>query len=331
MEISKNKKSFNSQERTLALFWILFRGGEVSLEQAAVEYGVSPHTIKHDISKIRAVFDLHGMNLLYDSKHNVYRMDTNDYLLSMGDAFIIHLMLYQSRCLPKEELEDMLSKVRSSFDVSHQMKLKRLFQSYDYHYTSHQTAMVRDKINMITRATSEQRVLSFAYQKRNRVIERKVAPLAIAYHNGAFYMTAFRMDHNEDFPLQYRLDRMEHCLILEERFRVDKGKDFFSAGEFTKRSYNMFVGEPIKVRMKVIQWLEEYVHREFPQAVTIRSDDTHAIMEVEALGMEGVVYWILSQQDRVEVVSPPALRSKVKELAKKIYSIYAADPDDAET
>ncbi|KGA95873.1 hypothetical protein AJ85_18075 [Alkalihalobacillus alcalophilus ATCC 27647 = CGMCC 1.3604] len=85
----------------------------------------------------------------------------------------------------------------------------------------------------------------------------------------------------------------------------------------------MFTGEEVTVKLRVDSSIEEYVYRAFPTAQKINVyKGKYTIFDVKVLGMDGILFWILGQQDRVKVISPEELRNKVKDIIFRMTKIY---------
>ncbi|MEH7119217.1 WYL domain-containing protein [Neobacillus vireti] len=78
-----------------------------------------------------------------------------------------------------------------------------------------------------------------------------------------------------------------------------------------------------KVTLKISKHILEYLRRAFPivhQTSTIQ--DEWMEVQVEVLGYDGIMFWILQQAELVEVLGPVELREKVREKITRMHGIY---------
>jgi predicted DNA-binding transcriptional regulator YafY len=112
--------------------------------------------------------------------------------------------------------------------------------------------------------------------------------------------------------------------VLKQCYPKNEKHEYFQAGAYKNLSFNMFTGDEVLVKIKAVKWLEEYVYRAFANAKKVAENETSIIMEIKVFGTEGILFWILGQQERVEVLEPLSLREKIKEkifMLSKLFEI----------
>ncbi|WP_339192840.1 hypothetical protein NSU02_10390 [Aeribacillus sp. FSL W8-0870] len=88
-------------------------------------------TIKEDIRSLRSVLEHYGEMIVYNSKDKLYELMTSEHSLTIGEAFVLLILLYHSRSLNKEECEQIEAKIMEMYSLQEQQKLKRFFCSYN--------------------------------------------------------------------------------------------------------------------------------------------------------------------------------------------------------
>lgn len=293
-----------------------------------MEYGVSQEQLKRDIKYLRDIFEDEdaGFNntIEYNRKDNQYELIKGHKFLTYDQVMMILIIIYHTRSLCKNELENLSSKLIKTFSLNEQIKMRSFFNSYQFHYKPIQPTPILNHIQEIFKAIMEKRVLSFVYRNRGESKQRKVIPYTITYQDGFLYVVAKKVDSDNVSPFYWRLDKVSNCSATNERFIVPHGADFFDVGDFVGRSFNMHTGNSQTVRLKVERGTELYLMRESPRVTIIKDDptETFVMAEVEVFGDDGIMFWILKQQDRVEVLEPLALRNKVKEAIQRMIKVY---------
>jgi len=326
-KIEKAKQSgpkmyYQSQQRVLDLYVRLKQGEKLNLQNLCYEYSKHAETIKEDIRSLRSVLEHYGEMIVYNSKDKLYELMTSEHSLTIGEAFVLLILLYHSRSLNKEECEQIEAKIMEMYSLQEQQKLKRFFCSYNYHYQSFQKERLLEKIDMIFQAILQKKCLSFNYQKDGTKTERIVQPLSVVFHDHAFYVAAKLVNKNKQNPIYFRIDRITDLNVLKQSFPTNEKHEYFQAGAYKNLAFNMFTGDEIIVKIKTVKWLEEYVYRAFAHAKKVAENETSIIMEMKVFGTEGILFWILAQQERVEVLEPLFLREKIKEKIIKLAKLY---------
>lgn len=321
--IKGDKSKYSSQQRVVDIYIRLLSGENINVSNLSFEYGKHPETIKDDIKNLRIILEQQQNSIIYNAKNNTYSLKKDNEFLNSGDILILLMLLYQSRSLVKDERLEIERKLIGLFPLEEQQKLNKFFRSYNYHYSTVQEKNMRKKINDLFYAILEQRQVTFLYIKASEIKERRVKPLTINFHDHQFYLLANFVGKNFDQPTPFRLDKIEKIQILDERFQLNKSSDYFKPGKYSNQSYNMYSGEEVTVKLKVDRSVDEYVYRTFPIVNKVNSDDEDmSIFEINVLGTKGILFWILGQRDRVEVLSPKVLRDEVKEIITKMLKKY---------
>ena len=92
-------------------------------------------------------------------------------------------------------------------------------------------------------------------------------------------------------------------------------------GEFRKRVQFMYPGRLQNIRIRYTGASVDAILDRLPTAKVLSQDHGAAIIEAEVYG-NGIVMWLLSQGDRVEVLAPESLRLTMKETLLRILENY---------
>jgi predicted DNA-binding transcriptional regulator YafY len=168
------------------------------------------------------------------------------------------------------------------------------------------------RLATLQHSLSERRVVRMRYHGRTRdeVSQREVEPLRLTYSDGAWYLQAFcRLRQG---PREFRLERIETLELLTESFRerriaADGAEDF---------------GHSVEVRVRVARpsarWVRERQHYGF---VAEESSDPDVVMTYRLDSVDEIVPWLRSWGPAVEVLSPPELRSRLRQDAQLVLEL----------
>jgi len=143
-------------------------------------------------------------------------------------------------------------------------------------------------------------------------------PYALVWNNDFYYIIGVHGD-KEKF-CHYRIDRMRDVEISEKNFE----KVNFEVSDYLNKTFNMYSGEVEIVKLKFHNSIINVVLDKFGKDIDIysRDEDTFSI-KVEAAVSEGLVRWLLTWGNDVEIISPNSLIMRIKEEVTKVYSKYS--------
>ena len=316
---ARNVKKLTPQHRILELYESFLQDDELKSGKIANLYGVSPDTVGRDLNVLRKIFQEKDQTIVYDSKDHVYRLiSLEGKLLNKSEIITMLLIIFSSRAFNKEELEQISEKLIQYVSEESQYQIRRFMHSFHIHYEPVQIENTIEIIRDILQAIQNHRVLSFYYH-RDESKFREVIPCSLTFHNGLFYLLAFKKgDMNK--LISWRFDRMTDLKVENEYFKIEG--PYLEVGDYLKRSVKMFSGRPEKVQLRIKKGILEYLRREFPLVTYKPAVDGWMNVNVEVNGFEAITFWVLQQAENVEVLGPLNFRQQVQEKIMKMYNIY---------
>lgn len=122
-------------------------------------------------------------------------------------------------------------------------------------------------------------------------------------------------------PIRSRsIDRITDYKILEQTFSLPYATRF-QEGEFRKRVQFMYPGRLQRIRLRYTGTSVEAILDRLPTAKIISQDEKGSVIEAEVYG-NGIVMWLLSQGNRIEVLEPQALRDEMKKILTEMLEQY---------
>ncbi|AEH48654.1 helix-turn-helix transcriptional regulator [Parageobacillus thermoglucosidasius] len=313
--------------RILSLYERLRRGETISKKREAERFGVNEKTIQRDIDELRAyIADNFKTSLVleYDRKKHGYvlKQNENDWLTN-EEILVIAKVLLESRALKKTEMDRLLAKLILQSPPQNQRFIQDVIHNEHFHYVPLQHN--KPLINMIwdlSYAVRTKRVIIVDYKKEGEdaLIKRKLKPVGVVFSEYYFYLVAFLMDYDFDFPTIYRVDRIVRYDITNERFKSDY-KNRFEEGEFRKRVQFMHAGELMKITFRYWGPSLQAILDRLPTAKVVEKDGQSAIIEAEVYG-RGIKMWLLSQAQYLEVLKPEEFRNEMRETIESMLRNY---------
>lgn len=274
-----------------------------SLEKADLleTFCIDSKTFQRDINKLRDYYREKGLgDIIYDRKENCYRLDKSAKDLTEKEIFAICKILIESRAFNKEEFNKIVDKLLILCQGEERRGVKDAINNERFHYLElqHGKALI-DDIWKLRQTITNQQIIEIDYQRADKKIKQhKVKPVGIVFSEFYFYLLAFPMDVTIEYPIIFRVDRIETIKITSGTFAIDP-RGYDEAG-FKKRTPFMYSGELQTIRFEFTGVLEALLDR-LPTVRIEKETEKGVIARAEAFG-KGLEMWLRSQGDRVRIL-----------------------------
>lgn len=338
--MTEHKSSKNS--RILDLYISLCEGKIINKAEAARKFGVDERSIQRDIDDIRAYLSeqrtkdsTDNRTIEYDRNKKGFIMTGEEgSLMSNSEILAVSKILLASRAFTKGEIDSILKKmIGGCVPLKNMQLVKELLCNEQFHYVElHHKSCIQEKLWDLGEDIKEHNLLEINYTKAEHTeetITRLLEPVAILFSEYYFYLNAFIVErekngvckHKYSYPAVFRIDRIKTYREAGEKFRVSYA-DRFEEGEFRKRIQFMYAGELMRIQLKYYGENPEPVLDRLPTAKIIEQKEREFIISAEVYG-KGIVMWLLSQGNKIEVLRPESLRQEMKEKAQEILKLYS--------
>ncbi|MDY4840562.1 MAG: WYL domain-containing protein [Lachnospiraceae bacterium] len=333
------KHSKNS--RTLDMYVRLCEGKVINKTEEAHKFGVDERSIQRDIDDIRAFLDDRNVTDTSDNRTIVYDRTRKGFIvqgaegsaMTNSEIFAVTKILLESRAFTKKELNSILGKlIDGCVPLKNTKLVNDLIANEKYHYVElHHKPVTQDLLWNLGENIKEHNLLEIKYTKADapkESIKRIVEPIAILFSEYYFYLNAYidvmdekgKYVHKYDYPAIFRLDRILDYKLLGEKFQIPYANRF-EEGEFRKRIQFMYAGKLMKIRLKYYGPNPEPVLDRLPTAKVLEQKESESVIEAEVYG-KGIVMWLLSQGNRIEVLKPDSLRHEMKQTLLEMLDRY---------
>lgn len=185
-------------------------------------------------------------------------------------------------------------------------------------------------VDRIQEAIARRRRISFLYFKYDVSKNKRMqhggdryveTPVQLVYSDGYYYLVAFNEKH--DGFANYRVDRMDDIVVLDESAQRNERIAGFDAQELEGRAFGMYSGEPVSATFLVDEEAMCSVIDRFGR-------DVHSVpvaegmARVSAVVMKSPVFfgWLAQFGDRVRIEKPKRLACEYRDYLARIVGAY---------
>lgn len=335
----KGNNSVSRDIRLLDLYVRMRQGHIIHKDEESLRFHVNERTIQRDLDSIRSYLEeamLQGRgceSLLYDRQRKGYVLHSdNPSAMSNSEIFAVAEILLESRAFTKGEMSAILDKLlQGCVPVQKRKTVAQLIGNEAFHYVEprHGT-LLTERLWDLGNAVQQSFLLELEYTKMSgeSTPRRIVEPVAVLFSEYYFYLVAYNMVRNGsgtlrteyEYPAYYRVDRIRSYRQLEERFVIPYIRRF-ETGELRKRVQFMYGGRLLQVKFRYTGPSVEAVLDRLPTAKIRENHNGSYLIEAEVFGI-GIVRWLLSQGDSVEVLAPAELREEMTRQTQQLVDRY---------
>ncbi|MFJ7731466.1 helix-turn-helix transcriptional regulator [Lysinibacillus sp. NPDC097231] len=301
--------------RILSMYDRLKNGEQLVKREEATRFQMSEKSIQRDIESIRDFLETEKSNeyVDYNRSKNAYMLETEQPAwLKNEEIFAVLKVLIESRAFPKHEMDSIIEKLTHLARKEGQSAIKQMMANENHLYVelNHKKDLL-DTLWQLSLAIQSKKVIAMHYKREfdEQASERRVKPVGIMFSEYYFYLIAYPMNIDFDYPTIYRIDRIEQFRQTSISYKVPY-HERFQEGEFRKRVQFMYTGELVKIKFRFTGPSPQAVLDRLPTAKVIKESDDGLIFETEVFG-KGIKMWLLSQGEFVEVLEPEAFRKEL--------------------
>lgn len=231
--------------------------------------------------------------------------------------------IQSSKFITQTKSRELITKIKS-FVSEHQAKqLQRQVYINDRVKTMNES--VYYNVDDIHTAINQNKKIRFKYFKwdiNTKLVPRHngdwfiVSPWALTWDDENYYMVAF--DDLDSKIKHYRVDKMMHISIEEEK---RSGRDVFrnfDMAEYSKATFGMYQGQKAKVKIQFANYMCGVFVDRFGKDISFRPiDDEHSEFHVDVNVSPQFFGWIFSLGKDVKVTGPSEVVERMKVLARE--------------
>ena len=306
-QIEKRKKQ---GVRLLLLREDLEKGKNINKEEIKAKFDIDDKTFQRDIDFLRAFYTENinpEIEIKYNKKKKGYILENNKDRFRNEEILAISKILLESRAFCKDELDELLRKLRLLSEEDEMKQVKEMIKNEKFNYVplKHGKKLL-DLIWELSKYITKQEIISISYTtKEGKSKVHRIKPVSIMFSEYYFYIVSFMADKFvEDGPTIFRIDRIKKLKGTGENFEVPY-LERFEDGEFRKRVQFMLSGKLRTVKFEYTGILEVVQDRlptaEVVEEIKLDDGKKKYVITAEVYG-KGIDMWLKSQGDKVRVV-----------------------------
>ena len=296
--------------RLLLLREDLEKGKNINKEEIKAKFDIDDKTFQRDIDFLRAFYTENinpEIEIKYDKKKKGYILKNNKDRFRNEEILAISKILLESRAFCKDELDELLRKLRLLSEEDEMKQVKEMIKNEKFNYVplKHGKKLL-DLIWELSKYITKQEIISINYTtKEGKSKVHRIKPVSIMFSEYYFYIVSFMADKFvEDGPTIFRIDRIKKLKGTGENFEVPY-LERFEDGEFRKRVQFMLSGKLRTVKFEYTGILEVVQDRlptaEVVEEIKLDDGTKKYVITAEVYG-KGIDMWLKSQGDKVKVV-----------------------------
>lgn len=303
-----------------------FRKGEIinKLKMADL-LDVNERTIQRDIQSLRTHLErsLTGQSIIYSRANRGYLLTGEKEGLSSKELLTITKILLESRALNTNEMKDMIASLLAQSSKADNKLIRSIVGNELLHYRplQHNQSLL-DMMWDIAASIQTKKFIDIVYERIDKQQKRRVVkPVSILFSEYYFYLIAFIKDSEHATPAIFRMDRIRSFKQLNERFSISE-KTRVEEGMLRQRIQFMYSGKLDRLQFIFRGVTIDPVLDRFPNGRILKTLDDGWLIETETYGTTGCMMWLLSQGEKVEVISPKEFREQMKEMIQTMVNLY---------
>jgi Predicted transcriptional regulator len=296
--------------RLLLLREELDKGKNINKEEIKEKFDIDDKTFQRDIDFLRAFYTENinpEIEIKYDKKKKGYILKNNKDRFRNEEILAISKILLESRAFCKDELDELLRKLRLLSEEDEMKQVKEMIKNEKFNYVplKHGKKLL-DLIWELSKYITKQEIISISYTtKEGKSKVHRIKPVSIMFSEYYFYIVSFMADKFvEDGPTIFRIDRIKKLKGTGENFEVPY-LERFEDGEFRKRVQFMLSGKLRTVKFEYTGILEVVQDRlptaEVVEEIKLDDGTKKYVITAEVYG-KGIDMWLKSQGDKVKVI-----------------------------
>lgn len=231
--------------------------------------------------------------------------------------------IQSSKFITQTKSRELITKIKS-FVSEHQAKqLQRQVYINDRVKTMNES--VYYNVDDIHTAINQNKKIRFKYFKwdiNKKLVPRHngdwfvVSPWALTWDDENYYMVAF--DDLDSKIKHYRVDKMMHISVEEEKRSGKEVFRNFDMAEYSKATFGMYQGQKAKVKIQFANFMCGVFIDRFGKDISFRPiDDEHSELHVDVNVSPQFFGWIFSLGKDVKVTGPSEVVEQMKVFARE--------------
>lgn len=273
----------------------------------------------------------------YNRRNNVYMLsDEKNQYLQPAEVLAISKILVSSRAFAKRKMEEMIGKLKNLVQEEKQASVEKMLKNELEHYVElvhnkQRTAEIEralerielseqedeaeyqnkrrevfqkdfiSRLELLSQAIDETVETRIWYKRQDGMIkEHRLTPVALLFSDYYFYLVAYSNRTQDDFVINFRVDRIQDVVLTNNTFKIPYAKRF-KEGEFKTRLQFMNSGPLKRATFEYFGPSVEAIFDRLPNHKVLAKVDGVYTIEVETYG-NGIQMFFNQQRSYIKVL-----------------------------
>lgn len=289
-------------------------------------YGVNAErkSIYSDIENLR----LYGLDIIGEKEDKTFAYRIGGRQFELAELKLLVDSVQASKFITTKKSNQLIKKIESLASKYEAAQLQRQV------YTSERIKTVNEgiyyNVDQIHSAIASNVQITFQYfnwDVNKKQILRKdgalyqVSPWALSWDDENYYMVAY--DSAEEQIKHFRVDKMLHINLSNERREGSQKFKAFDMGAYAKKMFGMFSGEEEMVKIMCKNELAGVMIDRFGKDVTmVKVDPEHFYVNVKVAVSLQFLSWVMALGDGAKLVAPERVVDRVREEIERLVEQY---------
>ncbi len=233
-----------------------------------------------------------------------------------------------SKFITRRKSQDLIKKIESLTSSDNAAKLQR--QVYVSNRIKNMNESIYYNIDALHQAISENSEITFKYnswtlekklEPRKNGVDYRVSPWQLVWDDENYYLIAY--DEAADMLKYFRIDKMSKVAAIDEPRKGKHLMEHFDAGDFAKKTFNMFEGTERNVRLRVSNSLVGVMIDRFgTDPIFDNISDKSFEMSVKVCCSRQFFGWLSSFGPDVKILAPADIAEEYRNHLRSVIEAY---------
>ena len=289
-------------------------------------YGFSAERkgLYNDIENLR----LYGLDIIGEKEEKAYAYRIGGRQFELAELKLLVDTVQSAKFITAKKSNQLIKKIEGLASKYEAAQLQRQV------YTSERIKTVNEgiyyNVDQIHSAIASNVQISFQYfnwdVNKKQVLRKdgaryQVSPWALSWDDENYYMVAY--DSVEEQIKHFRVDKMLHISLLDEKREGSQKFKAFDMGAYAKKMFGMFSGEEEMVKILCRNELAGVMIDRFGKDVTmVKVDAEHFYVNVKVAVSGQFLSWVMALGDGAKIVAPERVVERVRAEIKRLAEQY---------
>lgn len=290
-------------------------------------YGVNAErkSLYSDMENLR----LYGLDIIGEKINKTYYYRVVSRQFELAELKLLVDSVQSAKFITARKSNELIKKIEGLASKHEASQLQRQVYTTERIKTSNESIFYNvDNIHQAIASNVQITFHYFNWDVNKKQVLRKdgalyqVSPWALSWDDENYYMIAF--DSVEDKIKHFRVDKMLHIALTDEKREGKMSFEKFDMGAYAKKMFGMFSGDEEDVKILCKNELAGVMIDRFGKDVKmLKADEEHFYVIVRVAVSRQFLAWVIALGDGAKIVGPENVVQKVREEIERLIRQYS--------